>query len=60
MEANQTQGFGFEQRSATKFLVAENCKPCDIYRRMCHFYEEAYFCKKNKMFTNGLNLILPL
>ena len=41
-----------------EILVAEKCKPYEIYRRMCDVYGEAYFRKKK--FTNGLNVILPL
>ena len=29
------------------FLVAEKCKPCEIYRRMCEVYWEACFSWKN-------------
>ena len=50
-----------EQRSVIKFLVAEKCKPCEIYR-MCDMYREIF--KKiflyHKMFTNGWNVGLPL
>jgi len=42
-----------EQRSVIKFLVAEQCKPNKIFRRMSAVYEEA--CFSQKMFTNGLN-----
>ena len=38
---------GFEQKSVFKFLLAEKCKPCEIYRRMCDVYGEAYFSKDN-------------
>ena len=44
-----------EQRFVINFLLAENCKPCGIYRRMF----DPCFIKK-KMFTNGLNMVLPL
>ena len=36
-----------EQRSVIKFLVAEKCKPCEIYRRLCDVYETASFSQKN-------------
>ena len=42
-----------EQRSVIKFLVAEQCKPSDIFRRMSDMYEEA--CCSQKMSTNRLN-----
>jgi len=42
-----------EQRSVIKFLVEEQCKPSEIFRRMSAVYEKA--CFSQKMFTNGLN-----
>ena len=36
-----------EQSSGIKFLVAEKCKPCGIYRKMCDVYREAYFSQQN-------------
>ena len=57
---NQTEHSRFEQRSLIKFLVAEKCKPCEIYRRTCDVYREAYFSKNKKGFTNWLNINLPL
>ena len=36
-----------EQRSIIKYLVAETCKPCEIYRTLCDVYEETCFNKKN-------------
>ena len=44
--ANQTGCSRFEQRSFIKFLVAEKCKPCKIYRTMGDVYGEANFCQK--------------
>ena len=35
-----------------KFLVAEQCKPSEIFRRISDVYEEACFCQK--MSTNRL------
>ena len=35
-----------EQRSVIKYLLAEMCKACEIYRKMCDVYEEVYFSKK--------------
>ena len=32
-----------EQRSVIKYLLAEKCKQCEIYRRMCNVYREACF-----------------
>ena len=46
-----------EQRSVIRVLVAEKCKPYEIYERMCDVNEEAYF--NQKMFTNQLNIGLP-
>ena len=39
-----------------KFWVAVKCKTCEIYR--CDVFREAY--SSQKMFTNGLNMGLPL
>ena len=47
MAANQTESSRLEQRSVIKFLVAEKCKPCEIYRRMSDVYGEACFSEKN-------------
>ena len=33
--------------------MAEKCKPCKIYRRMCDVYGKQCFIKK--MFKNGIN-----
>ena len=55
---NLTEYSRLEQRSVMKFLMAENCKPCEIYRRIWEVYREAYF--SIKMFTNMLNMSLPL
>ena len=54
MVANQTKCSLFEQRSLIKFLVANKCKPCEIYRRICDGYGKA--CFRKKIFTNGLNM----
>ena len=35
------------KESVMKFLVAEKCKPCEIYRRMCDVYDEACFSHEN-------------
>ena len=45
--AGQTEHFKFEERSVIKFLVAEKCKPCEIYRRMCDVFGDACFSKNN-------------
>ena len=39
-----------EQRSVIKYLVAEMCKPCEIYRKMCVMYREACFSKKKNLY----------
>ena len=44
MTANQTQG---SKRFVTKFLLAEKCKVCEIYRRMWHMYEETCSSQKD-------------
>ena len=43
------------QRSAIRFLMAEKCKPCEIYKT-CDVYEKACFSQK----TNRQNMGLPL
>ena len=58
MAANQTLYSRLEQRYVIEPLVAEKCKPCEIYLRMCDMYGEGCFWQK--MFTNGLNMSLPL
>ena len=40
MTANQTQSTRLEQRFVIKFMVAEKCKPCEIYSRMGDVYIE--------------------
>ena len=42
--ANQTECSRLEQRSVIKFVVAEKCKPCEMYRRMCDIYGETCLC----------------
>ena len=54
------ESFRMEQRSVILFLVAEKCKQCEIYRRMYDVCGKAYFNKKKKVFTYGLNMGLPL
>ena len=40
MVANQIV---LEQNSVIKFLVAEKCKPCEIYSQICHAHGQACF-----------------
>ena len=47
MTANKTEFFSHEKRSVSKIIVAEKCKLCKIYRRMCNFYGEACTSKMN-------------
>ena len=49
VEANQPECSRLEQRSIINVLVAEKCKPCEIYRRMCNVYGEVRF----NNFTNS-------
>ena len=44
MAANQTECTRLELGFVIKFLAAEKCKLCEIYRRMC----EAYISVKKK------------
>ena len=55
---NQTECFCLKQRSVMKLLLAEKCKPYEIYRRVCDVYREAWVSQK--MFPNKLNMDLPL
>ena len=59
MAANQTKCSWLKRRSVIKCLVAENCKPCEIYRRISYVYREASFNNKKQMLKNGLNMGLP-
>ncbi len=36
-----------EQRSFIKYLLAEKCKPCEIYRRVFDVFREECFSQKN-------------
>ena len=45
MVANQYSKL--EQRSVINFLLAEKCKPCEIYRRICNVYGETCFSEKS-------------
>ena len=38
-----------EQRSFIKYLLAEKCKRCEIYQRMCEGYREACFSQKKTL-----------
>ena len=58
MVANQTEFTRLEQRSVIKYLMTENCKPCEIYKRMCDVYGEA--CFSQKFITKGSNIGLLL
>ena len=55
MATNQTVWSRLEQGSVIKFLVAEKCKPCEIYRRMLNVYGKV--CSSQKMFPNRLNCL---
>ena len=65
MVANQILCFRLEQRSVIKFLVAEKCKPSEIYSIMYNECGEACFIKKKKekkkksKFTNELSHYEP-
>ena len=58
MVANTTVYTRLEQRSLIRFLVAEKCKPCEIYRRMYNVYRKAFLVQK--IFTDELNMGLLL
>ena len=46
MAENQIECSKLKQRSVIKFLVAEKCKPREIYTRMCDVDREACFSQK--------------
>ena len=56
MLANQVEGFKLEQRSVIKFLMAEKCKPYEIYRRMWDVYWEVCFSKNYLVKGNGFQM----
>ena len=43
MIENQPECSKLEQRLVIKVLLAEKCKPYEIYRRMCDVYKEDCF-----------------
>ena len=47
--ANQIESSRLEQRFVIEFQVAEKCKQCEIYRRMCDAYVEARFSQKKSL-----------
>ena len=49
IRAKQTDCYRLEQRSVIKFLVAKNCKPYEIYRRICDVYRELFLIFKNPL-----------
>ena len=49
MLANQTKCFRLKQRSVIKFLVAEKCKPCEVYRIVCDVYGEVCFISETSI-----------
>ena len=52
MAANQIECSRLEQKSLIKFLVAEECKPCEIYRRKYVMYREACFSFKISLYIS--------
>ena len=38
--------------------MADKCKPCKIYKKMCDVYRDVCFCQK--MFTTWLKRGLPI
>ena len=49
--ANQTDCSRLEQRFVIKFMLAEKCKSCEDYGRMCYVHGETYFSQKNYLQT---------
>ena len=58
MATNLIECSRLEQKSVIKFLAAEICKSCEIYRWMCDVYTEEY--SSQKIFTKRLKMGLPL
>ena len=58
MTTYRTDYSRLEQRSVIKLLLAEECKQCEINRRMCHVYGKSCFSPKS--ITNWLNNGLPV
>ena len=54
MVVNQAECSTLEQRSVIKCLVVNECKLCEIDRRVWDVYGE--ICLSFKMFTKGLNM----
>ena len=53
MAANQIKCLRLQQRFVMKFLLAEKCKQCEIYRRVCDI--KGGVCISEILCTNGLN-----
>ena len=58
MVANYRKCSRLKEKFIMKFVVAEKCKLCETYRRMCDVNGEACFCQKmfrNEFSTMSLN-----
>ena len=53
MAAHPTEFTRPEQRSVIEFLVAEKCKPCEIYRRVYDVHEKAYLNRNVYIWTKN-------
>ena len=53
MAINQTDCSRLEKRSFIKFLVAEKCKTCEMYRRMYDVIETRVSFEKNNALQIG-------
>ena len=49
----------FEKRSDIKFLLAEKCKPCEIYRRMSILLNFSWVFFSTLIFLSTTNSIIP-
>ena len=58
MAANQTEFYKCELRSVRKLMLADKCKQCENYRRMCYVFGEA--CFSQNIFKKELYLGLQL
>ena len=55
MVANRAEYSKLEQKSVIKVLVAEKCKPWEIYKKLWDVYRETSFSKKKKKAKMGFS-----
>ena len=60
MTVKQTECFRLEQRSGIRFLLAEKCKPCEIYTRLFDVYRESVCMLSLSFSQKCLQMSYPL